>query len=163
MPSFDIVSEVDMQELDNAVNQVKKEIQSRYDFKGSKSEIELSKNDNLIKIIADDDYKMQAMIDILTNKAIKRNISPKALNPGEVSDSGGSLKKCDVALVVGIDKEKGKEIIKFIKESKIKVQPSIQDDKVRVSGKKRDDLQEVITLVKGHDFKIPLQFINFRE
>lgn len=163
MPSFDIVSEVDLQELDNSINQAMREIGNRYDFKGSKSEIEFDKEKNIIKTIADDDYKMQALIDILQNKAIKRGISLKSLHTGEVQDAAGGLKRCEIKLVVGIEQAKGKEIIKKIKDAKIKVQPQIQDDKVRVSGKKRDDLQEVISFLKESDFGIPLQFENFRD
>jgi len=161
MPSFDIVSKVDMQEVDNAVNQTAKEIGQRYDFKGSKSDISLE--GGAIRILADDDYKMKAVVDILQSKCIKRGVSLKALQYGKVEQASGGMVRQIVTIQQGISKEKGKEIIAVIKESKIKVQGQIQDDQVRVSGKNRDDLQETIRLLKGKDLGVDLQFINFRE
>lgn len=152
-----------MQEVDNAVNQAQKEMATRYDFRGSKSTLMLDKDKKIVKITADDDMKMKAVSDMVQMKMAKRGISLQALKIGKVDDALGGLKKCEITLVSGIETEKGKEIVKAIKESKIKVQAQIQDEQVRVSGKNRDDLQATITLVKGGDFKIPLQFENFRD
>jgi hypothetical protein len=161
MPSFDIVSKVDMQEVDNAVNQAIKEIGQRYDFKGSKSEITMEKE--AVKVLADDDYKLKAVIDVLQSKFIKRNISIKFLDYGKVEPSSGGMVRQLITIRQGVSKEKGKEIIAAIKESKIKVQAQIQDDQVRVTGNNRDDLQETIQLLKGKDLEIEMQFTNFRE
>ena len=160
MPSFDIVSKVEMQEVDNAVNQTVKEIGQRYDFKGSKSQVSLE-NDN-IKVLADDDYKLKAVIDVLQSKFIKRGISVKALQYGKAEPASGGMVRQNIAIQQGISKEKGKEIIAVIKETKLKVQPQIQDDQVRVTGKNIDDLQEVIQLLKGKDLGVEMQFVNFR-
>jgi uncharacterized protein YajQ (UPF0234 family) len=161
MPSFDIVSKVDMQEVDNAVNQAVKEIGQRYDFKGSKSEI--SRENDSIKILADDDYKLKAVIDVLQSKFIKRAISIKSLKYGKVEQASGGMARQLITVQQGISKEKGKEIIAVIKESKLKVQAQIQDDQVRVTGKNRDDLQDAIQLLKGKDLEVEMQFVNFRE
>jgi uncharacterized protein YajQ (UPF0234 family) len=161
MPSFDIVSKVDMQEVDNAVNQAIKEISQRYDFKGSKSEISMEKE--AVRVLADDDYKLKAVIDVLQSKFLKRNISIKALQYGKVEPASGGMVRQLITVQQGISKEKGKEIIAVIKESKIRVQAQIQDDQVRVSGKNRDDLQGAIQLLKGKELDIEMQFVNFRE
>ena len=161
MPSFDIVSTVEMQEVDNAVNQTIKEIGQRYDFKGSKSEVTLEKD--AIRIIADDDFRLKAVVDILQSKCIKRGISLKALQYGKAEPASGGLVRQLVTLQQGISKEKGKEIIALIKENKLKVQAQIMEDQVRVTGKNRDDLQDVIKLLKGKDLGIELQYVNFRE
>jgi cyclic-di-GMP-binding protein len=160
MPSFDIVSKVDMQEVDNAVNQTVKEIGQRYDFKGSKSEVTLEKDS--IKVLADDDFKLKAIIDILQSKFVKRNISPKALQYGKAEEASGSMVRQIITLQAGIPKEKAKEIGAIIKETKLKVQSQIQDDQVRVTGKNIDDLQEVIRVLKAKDLDIDMQFVNFR-
>jgi uncharacterized protein YajQ (UPF0234 family) len=160
--SFDIVSEIDLQEVDNAINQAMKEIMQRYDFKGSKSEINLNKKDNLINIISDDDYKLKAVIDILQNKFVKRNIPLKAMKFEEpVPAAGGSLRQT-IKLQQGIDKDDSRKIVKMIKDRKLKVQAAIQDDQVRVSGKSRDDLQEVITMLKDSDLDFAFQFTNYK-
>jgi uncharacterized protein YajQ (UPF0234 family) len=161
MPSFDIVSKVDMQEVDNAVNQTCKEIAQRYDFKGSKSELTQEKDG--IKILADDDFKLKAVVDILQSKFLKRNLSLKTLQYGKAEQASGSMVRQMVTIQQGISKEKGKEIIAAIKESKVKVQAQIQDDQLRVTGKNRDDLQETIQLLKGKDLGVEMQFVNFRE
>lgn len=161
MPSFDIVSKVDMQEVDNAVNQAIKEIGQRYDFKGSKSEI--TQEEGSIKVLADDDYKLKAVIDVLQSKFIKRNISIKALQYGKAEAASGGMLRQIITIQQGISKEKGKEIIAVIKESKLKVQGQIQDDQVRVTGKNRDDLQGAIQLLKGKDLGVEMQFTNFRD
>ncbi|MBT1072270.1 YajQ family cyclic di-GMP-binding protein [Pelotalea chapellei] len=161
MPSFDIVSKVDMQEVDNAVNQAIKEIGQRYDFKGSKSEIK--QENDAVKVLADDDYKLKAVIDVLQSKFLKRNISIKALQYGKVEPSSGGMVRQIITVQQGISKEKAKEIIAVIKESKLKVQAQIQDDQVRVTGKNRDDLQDAIQLLKGKDLDVEMQFTNFRD
>jgi uncharacterized protein YajQ (UPF0234 family) len=161
MPSFDIVSTVDMQEVDNAVNQTIKEIAQRYDFKKSKSEVTLEKDS--IKILADDDFRLKAIVDILQSKCIKRGVSVKALKYGTPDPASGGMVRQIVSIQQGISKEKGKEVIALIKETKLKVQAQIQEDQVRVTGKNIDDLQEVIGILKGKDLGIELQFINFRQ
>lgn len=160
MPSFDIVSKVDMQEIDNAVNQVRKEIEQRYDFKGTHNEISLEK-DNLV-ILAADDYKLQAVIDVLKGKLVRRNVSTKCLDFGAKEPASGGAVRQRIAIVQGVAQDKGKEIVKAIKQSKLKVQGQIMEDQVRVTGKKIDDLQDVIQLIKGTDFGIELQFVNMR-
>ncbi len=160
MPSFDIVSKVDMQEVDNAINQARKEISQRYDFKGTKCEIELK--EETITILADDDYKLKAVIDILQSKVLKRNISLKSLDYGKEEAAMSGMIRQAITIRQGIATEKGKEINKIIKDTKMKVQSQIQGDQVRVTGKKIDDLQEVIQLLKGKDLEVDLQFINMR-
>jgi uncharacterized protein YajQ (UPF0234 family) len=161
MPSFDIVSTVDMQEVDNAVNQAVKEIGQRYDFKGSKSQLTLEKEG--IKVLSDDDFRLKAVIDVLQSKLIKRGISIKALDYGKVEPASGGTVRQMIGIRQGISKEKGKEINVLVKDSKLKVQSQIQDDQVRVTGKNRDDLQAVISLLKGKDLGIEMQFVNFRD
>jgi cyclic-di-GMP-binding protein len=160
MPSFDIVSKVDMQEIDNALNQTRKEIDQRFDFKGTHNEINLE-NDTIM-VLGADDYKLDAVIDVLKGKLVRRNVSPKCLDYGKKEPASGGAMRLRIAIVQGVSTEKGKEIIKFIKASKLKVQAQIMEDQVRVSGKKIDDLQEVIQTVKNKDFDIELQFINMR-
>jgi len=160
MPSFDIVSKVDMQEVDNAVNQARKEISQRYDFKGSKSEIDVE--DEKITVLADDDFKLKAVIDIIQSKMIRRKISLKSFDYGKVEGASGGMARQVITIKQGISKEKGKEINKIIKETKMKVQSQIQGDQVRVTGKKIDDLQAVIGLLKGKDLGLDLQFVNMR-
>ena len=150
-----------MQEVDNAVNQAMKEIGQRYDFKGSKSEITQEKDS--IKVLADDDYKLKAVIDVLQSKFLKRNISIKALQYGKVEPSSGGMVRQMITVQQGISKEKGKELIAAIKESKLKVQAQIQDDQVRVTGKNRDDLQQAIAMLKKEFADTPLSYDNFRD
>jgi hypothetical protein len=161
MPSFDIVSKVDPQEIDNAVNQTRKEVGQRYDFKGSKTEIELEKE--AILILSDDEYKVKAVVDVLQSKLVRRGVSLKALVYQTIEPAGGGLAKQKIDVQQGIDTEKGRKIVKLVKDSKIKVQVQIQGDQLRVSGKKRDDLQNVIALLKEQDLGLPLQFLNFRD
>ena len=160
MPSFDIVSKVDMQEVDNAVNQTRKEVQQRYDFKGTHNEISLE--NEAILLLGADDYKLKAMIDILKGKLVRRNVSPKCLDFGKEEPASSGAVRQRVAIIEGISKEKGKEIVKIIKGTKLKVQAQIQEDEVRVSGKKIDDLQEIISTLKGKDLGVELQFVNMR-
>jgi uncharacterized protein YajQ (UPF0234 family) len=161
MPSFDIVSKVDLQEIDNAVNQAVKEIGQRYDFKGTHNELTLEKD--AMVILAADDYKLQAVVDILKGKLARREISPKCLDFGKKEPASGGAVRQRVGIVQGISKDKGKELVKLIKDTKLKVQAQIMEDQVRVTGKQIDDLQEVIRLLKGQDLAIELQFINFRQ
>ena len=160
MPSFDIVSKVEMQEVDNAVNQTVKEISQRYDFKGSKSEVTLEKD--AIKVLADDDFRLKAIIDILQSKFLKRGLSLKTLDYGKAENASGGMIRQNITIQQGISKEKGKDVCAVIKESKLKVQAQIQDDQVRVTGKNIDDLQEIIRILKGKDLGVEMQFINFR-
>jgi uncharacterized protein YajQ (UPF0234 family) len=160
MPSFDIVSKIDMQEVDNAVNQAIKEVDQRYDFKGTHNEIVLESDG--IKILAADDYKLQAIKDILIGKLVRRNVSAKCLDYGKEEPASAGAVRVRAGLIQGIGKEKGKEIVKLIKETKLKVQAQIMEDQVRVSGKKIDDLQEVMQLLKSKDVGIELQFENMR-
>ena len=161
MPSFDIVSELNLQEVDNAIHQARKEILTRYDFKGSRSEITQDKEG--VHLASIDEYKMKTLIDVLQSKAIKRGVSLKALDFGKIEPAAGSLVKCLVKLVQGIETEKAREIVKMIKELNLKVQAAIEGEKIRVSAKKRDDLQVVIQTLRAKDFPIPLQFTNFRD
>lgn len=158
--SFDIVSEVDMQEVDNAVNQATKEVSQRYDFKGSVAEIELSGEE--INIRAENDFKLKSIHEILIAKCVKRGVPIKSLDFGKVERASGESVKQSVAIKRGIPKEKGREIVGLIKSSKIKIQAQIEDDKIRVSGKKKDDLQAVIQLLKEKDLGLELQFTNYR-
>lgn len=160
MPSFDIVSKVDMQEVDNAINQTIKEISQRYDFKGSKCEVTLEKD--VVKVLADDDFRLKSIIDILQSKFLKRGISIKALQYGKAEPASGGMIRQLITIQQGVSKEKGKDIIAAIKETKLKVQAQIQDDQVRVTGKNIDDLQDAIKTLKGKDLEIELQFLNFR-
>ena len=158
--SFDVVSEVDMQEVDNAVNQAIKEIGTRYDFRGSKSEISLE--GDTIKLIGDDEYKLGAVVDVLKGKMVKRNVSIKNLEFGKVEAASGATVRQLVTIKKGISQESAKKVTKAIKDMKIKVQASIQGDQVRVSGKDKDDLQAVIQMLKNLDVPVELQFTNFR-
>lgn len=160
--SFDIVSDVDMQEVDNALNQARKEIIQRYDFKGSKSSLELKEKEHEIVLISDDDFKMKAVIDILQSKFVKRGISLKALTYSAVESAAGGTVRQTITLQNGIDKENGKLVVKMIKDSKLKVQAQIMDDQVRVSGKSKDDLQAVMAMVRAADLKFAVQFKNYR-
>jgi uncharacterized protein YajQ (UPF0234 family) len=158
--SFDIVSTVDMQEVDNAINQAKKEISQRYDFKGSKVEIQLINDE--IKLTADDNFKLTAVIEVLKGKFVKRGVSPKSLDFGKVEEASLGSARQTAKIVKGISKEKAKLINTDIKDSKIKVQTQIMDDVLRVTGKDKDYLQQVIALVKGKDYGLDLQFTNYR-
>ncbi|MCK4738781.1 MAG: YajQ family cyclic di-GMP-binding protein [Deltaproteobacteria bacterium] len=162
MPSFDIVSKVDTQEVDNAVNQAKKEMSQRYDFKGTKSEIEWD-GEEAITLIGDDDYKLKAVTDMLQDKLVKRKISLKALDYGKIEDAAGDTKKQKITIVQGIAADKAKAIVKHIKDKKLKVQAQIQGDQLRVTGKKIDDLQTVIAALKEKSFDLDLQFENMRD
>jgi cyclic-di-GMP-binding protein len=163
LASFDITSGVDLQEVDNAVNQARKEIAQRYDFKGSRAAIELNRTENTITLIADDDYKMTALWEILQGRLVRRGVPTKNLTLGEVERAANDTVRRVVSLQQGIPTEAAKEIVKFLKERKLKkVQAAIQADQVRVSSPSKDDLQEAMRQLREHDFGVALQFGNYR-
>lgn len=159
-PSFDVVSELDMQEVRNAVQQASKEIQTRFDFKGTGTSIELK--DEGIEVRSGTDQRLKAAVQVLEEKLVKRKISLKALDKGKLEDAAGGTYRQEIKLNQGVPTEKAKEMVKLIKGMKLKVQAAIQGDSLRVSGKKKDDLQAVMTALKEKDFGIPLQFTNYR-
>jgi uncharacterized protein YajQ (UPF0234 family) len=161
MPSFDIISEVNQVEVRNAVDQANKEISTRFDFKGSDARVELA--EKLLTLYADDDFKLKQMTDVLTGKLTKRGVDIRALKHGTVEKISGNKVKQVVTIRVGIEQELAKRIVKLVKDSRLKVQASIQGDAVRISGAKRDDLQSVITLMKKSVTDFPVQFGNFRD
>ena len=163
MPSFDIVSKVDAQALDNAVNVTTKEITNRFDFKGSHIVIDLDKKEFNIKLETDDDMKMRQLIDVLISRAHKQGIAPEAFDTSKQGAQSGKLWKKEVKVRNGLVQEDAKKIVKLIKDSGMKVQASINDDLVRVTGKKIDDLQSVIQLCKTSNLGIPLQYVNMRD
>ena len=161
MPSFDIVSDVNQVELKNAIDQTNKEITNRFDFKGSDARVELV--DKALTVFADDDFKIAQVYDVLIGKMTKRNVDVRALQRAKSEKIGGDKMKQVITVKVGVDQELGKRIQKMVKDSKLKVQASIQGDVVRISGAKRDDLQQVITMMKKNVTDYPLQFANFRD
>lgn len=162
MPSFDIVSDLDMQEVDNAVNQTAKEISQRFDFRGGKSDITLEKEAKKIKVTADDDFKLRSIHQILEGKLAKRGVDLRALKYGKEESGSGGILRQTIDLKSGIDKEEAKEVMKAIKDSKLKVQAQIQDEQVRVTSKSIDDLQATIAMLRSADLKFPVQFTNMR-
>lgn len=162
MPSFDIVSKVDAQTLDNAINNAKKEILNRYDFNGSNSTIDLDKKTNQVTIVTEDDMRLKAITDSIISRMMKQNLDPKSLDFGKETIASGNMIRKEIKVKEGIDKEAAKKIVAKIKDSKLKVQASMMDDQVRVQSKNIDDLQKVISLCRGEDFGQPLQFINMR-
>ena len=160
--TFDIVSKIDLAEVNNAVQQALKEIHQRFDLKDSKSEIQLNEKDNKLVLASLDDYKLKAVSDVLQQKLVKRSVSLKGLTFGPITPAAGSTVRQEITLQQGIATEKAREIVKAVKDSKKKVQASIQGDFVRISGKDRDSLQEVIAMLRGHDFGIDMQFTNYR-
>ncbi|RZK41949.1 MAG: YajQ family cyclic di-GMP-binding protein [Pedobacter sp.] len=162
MPTFDIVSKVDAQTLDNAINNAKKEILNRYDFNGSNSTIELDKKTNVITIVTEDDMRLKAITDSIISRMMKQNLDPNSLDFGKEFAASGNMIRKEVKIKEGIDKEAAKKIVAKIKTTNLKVQASMMDDQVRVQSKNIDDLQKVISLCKGEDFGQPLQFINMR-
>ncbi len=162
MPSFDIVSKVDVQALDNAVNVVRKEIVNRFDFKDSPVSIELNKKDFNLVIETEDDMKMRQLMDVLINRAHKQGIAPTAFDVSKEAYPSGKIIRKEVSVRNGIKQEDAKKITKLIKESGLKVQAQIQDDLIRVTGKKIDDLQDVIKLCQQAELELPLQYINMR-
>ena len=162
MPTFDIVSKIDGQTLDNAINTAKKEILNRYDFNGSESTIELDKKTNVVTIVTENDMRMKAIQDAIISRMVKQQLDPKAMDFGKEQYASGNMIRKDIQIKQGIDKEAAKKIVKKIKDSGLKVQASIMDDQVRVQGKKIDDLQAVISLCRIETFEQPLQYINMR-
>ncbi len=162
MPSFDIVNKIDMQEVDNAVNMTRKMITSRYDFRKSRTELTLNKKEARIHILTEDTMKMKAVEDELISNLVKRKVDAKALDQKEIEPAAKDMIKRDVNIIQGIGSDTAREIVKMIKKQKLKVQAKIMDDQVRVSGKKIDDLQAVIQLLKAGDLGVPLQFVNMK-
>ena len=158
--SFDIVCKIDLQEVANALDQARREIETRYDLKGTKSEVTLEKTD--ITVHAPDDMKLRAVVDILQSRLHKRGVPLKALTYGDVEPAAGSTFRQKIGLQQGIPIDKAKEIVRLIKDTKLKVQASIQEDQVRVTGKSKDDLQSIMALLRGKDLGIALQFTNYR-
>ena len=162
--SFDITSNVDLQEVDNALNQARKEVAQRYDFKGAKASIEFDQNESKMVLVADDEFKLNALWEIVQTRLIRRNVPVKNLVRGTVTPAAGSTVRQDITLQQGIPSEKAKDIVKFLKDSKLKkVQASIQGDQVRVTSPSKDELQGAMGLLRGQDFGIDLQFGNYRE
>src|SRR4051795_6664076 len=157
--SFDIVSKTEMQEVTNAIQQAQKELSQRFDFKGSKSTIELTKDE--IVLVSDDEGKLRSVKDIVETKLVKRGVSLKALDYGKLEDASLGTVRQKAKIVQGIESEKAKAIVKAIKDAKLKLQASIQSDQVRVTGRSKDDLQRAISVIKENDFGIPLQFTNY--
>jgi cyclic-di-GMP-binding protein len=163
MNSFDITSEVDMQEVDNAINQARKELGQRYDFKGSPATIELDQKEKTLTLTAEDKFKIGALWEIVQTRMVRRNVPVKNLKPGEIEPASAGTVKQVFTLQVGIPTEAAKEIVKFLKDAKLKkVQASIQADQVRVQAPSRDELQEAMTRLRAHDFGVALQFGNYR-
>jgi len=160
MPSFDVVSEIDKHELTNAIDQVNREISTRYDFKGSDAKIDLK--DTKMTLDATGDFQIKQMHDVMINKLIKRGIDTRCLDMGKIQPKGLRVAQ-EVTVREGIDKEAAKKVVKLIKDSKLKVQAAIQGEQVRVTGKKRDDLQSVMSMLKDSELDLPLQYTNFRD
>ena len=161
MPSFDVACKLDRQEVANAVDQAKRELAQRFDFKGTDSNVEITEEGIVIR--SNSEGRLDAARDVLESKMVKRSVSLKSLDAQKAQPAGGSTYRQLIKLVEGIETDKAKEIVKSIKDAKLKVQASIQGDTVRVTGKKRDDLQEVISMLKGKDFELPLSYTNFRD
>ncbi len=162
MPSFDVVSQLDLQEVDNALNQARKEVLQRYDFKDTATVIDWDKKEK-ISIESKDEFKVKAVDDVLREKLARRQVALKAVDFGKVEPGPGGRAKQEIKLKQGIDSDRAREIVKLVKEAKLKVQAQIMGDQVRVSGKKRDDLQAAIQAIRARDLDLPLQFINFRD
>jgi cyclic-di-GMP-binding protein len=162
MPSFDIVSRVDLQEMDNAVNNVNKELDTRYDFRGVRTEIDLNRKDKQITVTTGDEMKYRAVRELLITHCVRRKVDPKALEFGEPEPAAKAQVRGVVKIKEGVEKAVAQRIVKLVKDLKLKVQTQIQDEQVRVTGKKIDDLQAVIKVVEAEDFGIPLQYINMK-
>ena len=162
MPSFDVVSRIDLQEIDNAVNITKKAILSRYDFRGSKTEIALDKKEKKIRVMTEDEMKMRAVQETLIENLVRRKVDRKCLEPKSDQMASHGMIQREIAIKEGVDSDTARNIVKMIKERKLKVQAAIQESQVRVTGKKIDDLQEVIQLLRGAGLPIPLQFVNMQ-
>jgi uncharacterized protein YajQ (UPF0234 family) len=162
MPSLDVVSIVDMQALDNATNNVKREIATRFDFRNMKSEVILDRKAKTIKIVSGDEWKVKTVADMLIGQCVRLKVDPKSLKMGKIETSTPTSAKMDIEIKEGISKETAQKIVKYIKELKLKLQPTIQEDQVRISGKQIDDLQEIMRLLGEQDFGIPLQYVNLK-
>lgn len=162
MPSFDVVSKVDAQTLDNAINSAKKEIQTRYDFRGSNTSIELDKKTNTIHVVTEHEMKIDAIEDIIMSRMIKQGLDPKSLDFGKEQYASGSMIKKDIKIKEGIDKDAARKIVKAVKDLKLKVEPAVMDEQVRVTGKKIDDLQQAMGAIRQGDFGIAIQFVNIK-
>ena len=162
MPSFDIVSRIEMQEVDNAVNITTKTILTRYDFRNSKTEISLDKKEKKIQVTTEDDMKMRAVQDTLIENLVKRKVDRRCLDPQTVEPAAHGMLRREIAIKEGVDSDNARTIVKMIKDKKLKVQAAIQDGQVRVTGKKIDDLQEVIQMLRGANLDVPLQFVNMQ-
>lgn len=163
MPSFDVVNEVNLQEVDNAINNTKKELANRYDFRGSKTTIELDKKENKINLHTEDEMKVRALQEMMAVNLSKRKIDPRAVEFGKVEPGQGQSVKVEIKIKQGLDKDAAREIVKLIKDTKLKVQAAIQDEQVRVTAKKIDDLQAVIKALREEpSIKVPLQFVNMK-
>ena len=161
--SFDVTTGVDLQEVDNAVNQAQKEIAQRYDFKGSKASIDFRRGEDLLVLVADDDFRMQALFDVLQSKLIKRGVPVKNLDIGDVKDAGGDTVRREVKLKTALDGDTAKKVAAAVKDAKLKkVQAAIQGDQVRVSAPSKDDLQDAIRVLRAADFGVELKFGNYR-
>ena len=160
--SFDVVSKVDLQEVSNAVQQTGKEIATRFDFRGSASKIEWNEKDLALTLTSDDAHKLKSVVDILETRLVKRGIAVKSLDYGRIEDAAGATVRQVATIQQGVASEKAKEIVKAIKDKKLKVQASIQGDQVRVSGRVKDELQTAMSLLRAGDFGVPLQFVNYR-
>lgn len=162
MPTFDIVNKVDLQEVDNAVNNTTKLLLARFDFRGSKSEVTLDKKEKRINVLTEDTMKLDAIEDTLASQLIKRKLSPKILDKKEVENASQGMVRREMKIVEGIETDMAKRIVKLIKETGLKVQASIQDEQVRVTGKKIDDLQAVIAMLREKNLEVPLQYVNMK-
>lgn len=160
--SFDIVSQIDMQEVDNAVNQANKEISTRYDFKNTNARVDLDRETPRVTVSADEEFYVKTAVDVLQSKLVKRGIDLKALSYGKLQPASGGTARQEIGLITGIDADTARAINKAIRGTKTKARVQIEGDKLRVSSKSRDELQDVIAFVKSQDFGIPLQFINYR-
>jgi cyclic-di-GMP-binding protein len=162
MPSLDVVSTVDLQFLANAVNNTKREIATRYDFRSVKTEIELDQKEKTIHIVSGDEWKVKTIKDMLVGQCIRQKVDPKSLETGKIDTVSTTVAKVDIKVNEGISKEVGQKIVKYIKSLKIKVQPAILDNKLRITGKQIDDLQEIMRLLNEQDYGVPLQFVNMK-
>ncbi len=162
MPSLDVVSTVDLQSVANAVNNTKREIASRYDFRGVKTEIDLDQKEKNIHIVSGDEWKVTTVKDMLVGQCIRQKVDPKSLETGKIDTVSTSIAKLDIKINEGISKEISQKIVKYIKGLKIKIQPAILDNKIRITGKQIDDLQEIMRLLNEQDWGVPLQFVNMK-
>jgi cyclic-di-GMP-binding protein len=162
MPSLDVVNSVDLQSLDNAVNNTKREVATRFDFRNIKTEIEFNRKDKVIHVVSGDEWKVKTVKDLLVGQCVRQKVDPKSLETGPIDVATTTLARVDIKIKEGIDKETAQKIVKYIKGLKIKLQPAILDDKLRITGKQIDDLQEIMRLLRDQDWGVPLQFVNLK-